>query len=80
VYKQEYLDRLTSVGKSIIGMRVWDKTAEVRTIAGGTCVNESEVASSVIDSIKDFDVVYFLRELSEKIGLIDILREAMPGV
>jgi len=80
VYTQEYLDALVSAGQSIVGMRLWDRTKEARGTIGGGFGNEAETALAVIDSIKDFGTVYFLRELAEKIGLLGILRDTMPGV
>ena len=81
VYKQEYLDRLAASGQSIEGMRVWDRAGEVRgSVASAAGMGDAEAARHIIDSIKDFGVVYFLRELSKKIGLLGILQEAMPVV
>ena len=80
VYKQEYLDRLVSEGKSIEGLKVWDKAKEARGAIGGGYRNEMEAAQSILDSVKVFGVVYFLRELSEKIGLLGILRDSLPNV
>jgi len=82
VYRQEYLCKLVSAGKSITGMRAWDKTIEVREQIGrgGHCAIEAETAQIIIDSIVDFRVVYFLRDLSERIGLLGIMRYAMPHV
>jgi transposase len=80
VYKQEYLDKLASAGESIADMKLWDRKNEARGQISRVNVSEDAIASSVIDSIKDFGVVYFLRELSEKIGLLSVLRDAMPDV
>ena len=80
VYTREYLDRLVASGESIVGLRLWDKSKEARVIISSDYRNEAEVARSVIDSVKDFGVVYFLRHLSEQIGLLGILREAMPDI
>jgi hypothetical protein len=77
MYKQEYIDRLASEGKPVGGLRVWDKARGAQAASGS--MNESEIARAVIDSVKDFGVVYFLREISEKIGLAGVLREAMNG-
>ena len=78
VYTQEYLDKLVSDGRRITGMRLWDKSKEARVLIGSK--NETETALAVIDSVKDFGVVYFLRELSERLGLLSILRETMPDI
>jgi hypothetical protein len=80
VYKQEYLDKLAASGESIVGMRLWDKTKEVRGNKFTASINETGVAYEVLDSIKDFGVIYFLRELSEQIGLTPVLRESLPDV
>ena len=80
VYTQEYLDKLASAGESIIDMKLWDRQNEARVMIPNVKVNGDTVALSIIDSVKDFGVVYFLRELSEKIGLLDILRDSMPDV
>ena len=77
VYKQEYLDRLAAAGVPTDGMRLW---GEPGTAAGGPGVGNEALALSVIDSVRDFGVVYFLRKLSEKIGVLGILREALPAV
>lgn len=80
VYKQEYLDKLVASGESIAGMRLWDKTKEVRGNKYTTSISETGAAYEILDSIKDFGVVYFLRELTEAIGLTPILRKSLPGV
>lgn len=80
VYIKEYLDKLASMGESVAGMRLWDRTLEGRVAISSICTNGAQVAQAVIDSVKDFGVVYFLRKLSEKIGLLSTLREAMPDV
>jgi len=63
VYKQEYLDKLVAAGESIEGMRVWDKSKEARgTIGGGNGYDSgTETAEAILNSVKDFGVVYFLR-------------------
>jgi hypothetical protein len=80
VYTQEYLESLVSAGESVAGMRLWDKSQEVRVSIGGNYHGALGDVQAAIDSVKDFGVVYFLRMLSEKIGLIGTLREAMPDV
>ncbi|MDR0287124.1 MAG: IS1634 family transposase [Clostridiales bacterium] len=80
MYKKEYLNRLSSKGESIIGMEVWDKARESSAVIKNGYENGIEGIRAVIDSVKDFGVVYFLRKLSEKIGLLDILRDTMPKV
>ena len=81
VYKQEYLDRMAASGESIKGMRLWDKSREARGIvgAGANTVNETALAEAILDSVRDFGVVYFIRELTEMIGLTEILRDTIPG-
>jgi len=82
VYKQEYLDKLAAAGVSIEGMRVWDKSKEARGAIRGGPGNAAgaETAEAILDSVKDFGVVYFLREIAEKIGMLDILRDAFPDM
>ena len=80
VYTQDYLDKLASEGESVTGMKLWDKTKEARGSIGNVYGNEKEAIQAIIDGVKDFGVVYFLRELSEKIGLLGVMRDAMPGV
>ena len=79
IYTQEYLDKLASVGESLPDMILWDRHNEARGMINRVQVSE-DIASSIIDSVRDFGVVYFLRELSEKIGLLGILRDSMPDV
>jgi len=80
VYKQEYLDKLVAAGESIEGMRVWDKSKEAMgAIGGGSgCASATETAEAILDSVKDFGVVYFLRSVAEKTGMLGILRDALP--
>ena len=80
VYTQEYFDKLVSQNQSIADMRLWDRTKEARVLIGNGHRYEADSARAVINSVKDFGVIYFLRELSEKIGLLSILRDTMPGV
>ncbi|MCL2058370.1 MAG: transposase [Oscillospiraceae bacterium] len=80
VYKQDYLDKLKAAGHSVDGMRLWDRGREARVNIDAAPVNETHVAYEVLDSVKDFGVVYLLRELSEKIGLGGILRSELPNV
>jgi hypothetical protein len=61
-------------------MKLWDRQNEARGMIHSLKVNENAVALSIIDSVKDFGVVYFLRELSDKIGLLGILRDVIPDV
>jgi len=77
VYKQEYLDRLAAAGEPTEGMRVWDPSDRAGGAAQGGAL-DAEAARAIVDSVKDFGTVYFLRELSEKIGLLGVLRDAMP--
>ena len=79
VYTQEYLDKLAAQGISIIGMALWDKRRSTQESTAHNCATKDEIAESVIDTVKDFGVTYFLRELSEKIGLLNILRETIPN-
>jgi hypothetical protein len=80
VYTQEYLDKVASTGQSTANMRLWDKSREARVIIDNNPMNEKDQVQAVLDSVKDFGVVYFLRKLSEKIGLLDCLRDAMRDV
>ena len=80
IYTQEYLDKLASEGESVADMRLWDRTKEARGLIGNGYGNKKEAIQAIIDSVKDFGVVYFLRELSEKIGLLGVMRDAMPVV
>jgi len=80
VYTQAYLDKLRSLGKPIDGMRLWDRKKEVRGSIDSAVSSDTGTVQSVLDSIKDFGVVYFLRELSEQIGLLEILRDTMPNI
>ena len=80
VYSQGYLDKLASEGKSVSGMRLWDKSKEARVLIGSDYVSKEETAFAVLDSVRDFGAAYFLRELSEKIGLLGILRDTLPDV
>ena len=77
VYDQEYLDKLASLGKSVEGMRTWDKSKGAGSPTGDEACEMAAVLAA-LDSVRDFGVVYLLRELSEKIGLLGILREVMP--
>jgi len=80
VYTQEYLDRLSASGASIEGMRLWDRTREGRVVLDGSIKGSAEIANDVLASVKDFGSIYLMRELSEKIGLLGVLREALPDV
>jgi hypothetical protein len=80
VYTQEYLDKLASIGQPTANMRLWDKNREAKVIIDNGPMSEEDQAQVVLDSVKDFGVVYFLRKLSEKIGLLDCLRDAMPDI
>ena len=80
VYKQDYLDKLAASGKSIAGMRLWDKTKEVRGNKFMASTIETSAIYELLDSVKDFGVIYFLREIAEQIGLIPILQETLPGI
>jgi len=76
VYDRGYLDKLASRGEPVEGLRPWDKGGPAGGPGGGAA--ETAAALAALDSVRDFGVVYFLRELSEKIGLLGILRETMP--
>jgi transposase len=80
VYTQEYLDKIASTGQSTANMRLWDKSRETKGIIDSDHMGEENQVQAVLDSIKDFGVIYFLRNLSEKIGLLDCLRDAMPDI
>ena len=80
VYAQEYLDKLTSQGESTEGMRLWTKGRGGGTQTGYAVASDMEIARSVIDSVKDFGVVYFFKGIAERIGLLGVLRDAMPDV
>jgi hypothetical protein len=80
VYSQEYLDKLTAEGVSIVGMRLWGKKGEAQASSGVDQSCGIDAALAVLDSVRDFGVVYFLRELSEEIGLLGILRDAFPDI
>ena len=78
VYTQEYLNKLAAGGVSIERMRLWDKMLETRGSSGASRANEYNAVQAALDSVKDFGVVYFLRELCEEIGLLCVLRDAIP--
>ena len=78
VYARDYLDKLVSQGESVEGMMPWDKDREARGSVDGGRASETAATLAAIDSVRDFGVVYFLRELSEGMGLLGILREALP--
>jgi len=80
LYTQEYLDSLVESGKSIEGMRLWDKSREVKIILDNIPRDETVVAREVLSSTKDFGSTYFLRELANKIGLVDTLKNSLPGI
>jgi transposase len=80
VYTKEYLAKLVSIGESVVGMRLWDRALEVRGMINSSFENGASIAQAVIDSVKDFGVVYFLQRLSESIGLLAILHDAIPNV
>ena len=80
VYTKEYLARLASTGKLVNGMRLWDRTQEARGMINGGSQNGARLAQAALDSVKDFGVVYFLKKLSESIGLLDVLRDTVPDV
>ncbi len=80
VYTKEYIDSIVLTGRSVEGMRVWDKSREVRGHIDSDRRSQDERIQDIISSVKDFGVVYFLRRLAEKLGLLDILREALPDM
>jgi len=80
VYTQEYIDKLAADGVSTAGMRVWGKNNEAQAATGADEASWAGSAQAALDSVRDFGVVYFLRELSEEIGLLGILRDAIPDV
>jgi hypothetical protein len=64
LYKQEYLDRLAAEGKSIEGMRAWDKTKEARTsFAEGSREGLARAIMQVLDTVKCYGVTYFCKKL-----------------
>ena len=75
VYTKDYLDRLIADGKSIDGMRLWDKQKEER--GNATDMNRA-AAEELLCSVKDYGTMYFLRGIGEAIGVIDVLRAAIP--
>ena len=80
VYVQEYLDRLAARGESTEGMRLWNREkGDVEQVWGGLG-GDVEIAKAIVESVKDFGVVYFLKEVAEKNGLLGVLRDAMREV
>ena len=80
VYVQEYLEQLAAQGESTEGMRLWDRkkgTAEQERVDRE---GEVAVAQAIVDSVKDFGVVYFFKAVAEKIGLLGVLHDSMSGV
>lgn len=80
VYKKEFIDKLAAKGESVAEMRLWDRSEESKVTINNGYANGTEAVKAIIDSVKDFGVVYFLRNLSEKIGLHSILCATMPDV
>jgi len=79
VYVQEYLNKLSSQGKSTIGMELWNKEKGSVAQTNAFHTSEAEIARAVMDSVKDYGVVYFLKALAEKVGLLDVLRIVLPN-
>ena len=80
VYVQEYLDKLAAQGKPTEGLRLWDKSKGSTALVLSEQESAMAMAQAIIDSVKDFGVMYFLKALMTKIGLIDVLRESIPDV
>ena len=78
VYVQEYLDKLAAEGQSTERMRLWDRTKKSWGMGGDGRGSGTDIAQAVLSSVQDFGVAYFLRELAEKIGMLGVLREALP--
>ena len=66
VYKPEYLDRMAADGRPIIAMPV-------------TFPSIFTVEDIVRSSIREYGSFYLFQQLAEKMGLLRVLRKALPG-
>ena len=80
-YKQEYIDRLKSEGEPTEGMKVWnDRRRQPVEPLKQPNFDAIELAREILGTVKGFGVTYFLQEIAGKIGLLDILRQALPDI
>ena len=63
VYKPEYLERMASQGRPV-------------TVAPATSFTVDDISRS---SIRDYGAFYLFQKLAERIGLLKVLKEALPG-
>ena len=79
LYKQQYIDKLKGEGKPTENMKIWvdgrRKTPKKETIESEEAM---ELAKEILNTVKDYGTAYFLQAISEKIGLIEILKETHP--
>jgi hypothetical protein len=77
-FKQGYIDRLQREGKPTGGMKVWidkRKSAPLGSISG---MDTFTPAQEILGTVKNFGLAYFLQSVAEDIGLVGILKEAVP--
>jgi len=80
-YKQEYINRLKSRGEPVDGMLVWEDLRKAKRITDpANIVSLEEAAFEVLNNIKDFGVTYFFRHIANDIGLIQVLKKALPNL
>jgi len=80
-YKQEYIDRLKSEGEPTEGMKVWtDRRRQTLETISQPGFDAIELAKEILGTVKGYGVTYFLQEIAEKTGLLNILSQALPNV
>jgi len=80
-YKQWYIDRLKSEGEPTEGMKVWnDRRRQHAELNEQASLDVIELAREILGTVKGYGITYFLQKIAEKIGLLNILSQALPDV
>ena len=77
-YKQEYINKLKREGKQTDDMQIWVDGRRKLIKQDSVSPEVIELAKEILDTIKDYGTAYFIYAISEKIGLLSILKEVFP--
>jgi len=77
-FKQEYINQLAREGKPTDGMKVWKDQRKNTSLQDNLDSEAMALAQEILSTVKNFGLAYFLQTIAENIGLVEILRQAMP--
>jgi transposase len=77
IYKQDYIDKMAAAGMPVSSIQLTENNL-TEQINKENANDLLKTIVEVLDTVKDFGVLYFLETIAEKIGLLNALSHSIP--